>query len=115
MVTTLPLTQRDEFANQHTDSLRSYMSQFGEVEACTIMRDPDGKSRGYAFMSFKDSDSVEKVLAQGRHIVDQKMVIHVVMSGCPYLKRSRLTQSGLSLGKNISNTKEFSSEVWLLL
>lgn len=44
-----------------------------KVDACTIMRDPDGRSRGFAFLTFEDAESVNAVLCRD-HILDGKSV-----------------------------------------
>lgn len=49
------------------------MGQFGEIDACTIMRDPSGRSRGFAFLTYRDPASVTKVMAQTHHL-DGKQV-----------------------------------------
>ncbi|ODN75166.1 hypothetical protein L202_06369 [Cryptococcus amylolentus CBS 6039] len=55
------------------DSLTTYMGQFGEIDACTIMRDPSGRSRGFAFLTYKSPTSVTKVMAQP-HVLDGKQI-----------------------------------------
>ncbi|KAG8788548.1 hypothetical protein FRB91_000833 [Serendipita sp. 411] len=55
------------------EGLRSYFSQFGKVEACTIMRDPQGRSRGFAFLTFEDPAAVNKVMVQ-EHFLDGKII-----------------------------------------
>lgn len=55
------------------DGLRNYFSQFGRVEACTIMRDPAGRSRGFAFLTFEDPAAVNKVMVQ-EHYLDGKII-----------------------------------------
>jgi len=57
----------------HLDGLRNYFSQFGKVDACTIMRDPAGRSRGFAFLTFEDPAAVNKVMVQ-EHYLDGKIV-----------------------------------------
>ena len=60
--------------NRHfTEGLRNYFSQFGRVDASTILRDSDGNSRGFAFLTFVEPASVDKVLAQD-HVLDGKSV-----------------------------------------
>ncbi|KAH7882144.1 hnRNP A1-gamma isoform, partial [Phlebopus sp. FC_14] len=50
-----------------------YFSEFGKVDACTIMRDPDGRSRGFAFLTFDEAESVNAVLARD-HMLDGKTI-----------------------------------------
>jgi len=45
----------------------------GKVDACTIMRDPSGTSRGFAFMTFEDANAVNLVVSR-EHELDGKMV-----------------------------------------
>ncbi|KAJ3498601.1 hypothetical protein NLJ89_g10198 [Agrocybe chaxingu] len=73
------------------EGLRDYFSQFGKVifcgtefqdlnqlihgkvDAVTIMRDPTGTSRGFAFLTFEDANSVNAVLGQ-EHSLDGKAI-----------------------------------------
>ena len=55
------------------ESLRNYFSQFGKVEACTIMRDAAGRSRCFAFLTFEDPQSVNAVMVR-EHFLDGKIV-----------------------------------------
>ncbi len=50
------------FLFQQSEGLRNYFSEFGKVDACTIVRDADGKSRGFAFLTFDDPESVNAVM-----------------------------------------------------
>lgn len=56
------------------ESLGNYFGQFGEVTELHIMRDTaTGRSRGFAFLTFADPASVDKVL-QKKHILDGKLI-----------------------------------------
>ena len=55
------------------DGLKNYMSQYGYVESCTIMRDANGRSRGFAFLTYSDPDSVTRVMGDTHHL-DGKQV-----------------------------------------
>lgn len=55
------------------DSLQGYFSQFGRVASSSIMRDPTGRSRGFAFLTFEDPASVNAVMAK-EHVLDGKIV-----------------------------------------
>jgi len=63
--------------NQTTaDSLRRYFEQFGEIKECVVMRDGITKrSRGFGFVRFTDSKSVDQVQKNNNvHTVDGKKV-----------------------------------------
>ena len=65
------------------ESLKKYFSQFGKVEACTIMRDAAGRSRCFAFLTFEDPASVNAVMVR-EHFLDGKVVrsILIVYQDC---------------------------------
>ena len=56
-----------------SEGLRKYFSEFGEVEDCTILRDQEGRSRGFAFLTFRDPSSVNAVMVR-EHVLDGKAV-----------------------------------------
>lgn len=56
-----------------SESLRKYFTQFGKVEACTIMRDAAGRSRCFAFLTFEEPQSVNAVMVR-EHFLDGKIV-----------------------------------------
>ncbi|XP_070573218.1 RNA-binding protein Musashi homolog 2-like isoform X30 [Ptychodera flava] len=57
------------------DGLREHFSKFGEISECMVMKDPSTRrSRGFGFITFRDPASVDKVLAQHTHELDQKKI-----------------------------------------
>ncbi|KAI0052669.1 hypothetical protein FA95DRAFT_1483247, partial [Auriscalpium vulgare] len=55
------------------ENLRKYFTQFGKVDACTIMRDSAGRSRCFAFLTFEDPASVNAVMVR-EHFLDGKII-----------------------------------------
>ncbi|KAL3866231.1 hypothetical protein ACJMK2_043548 [Sinanodonta woodiana] len=57
------------------ESLQNYFCQYGEVVDCVVMKNPQtGKSRGFGFVTYKDTSCVETVLAVKCHIIDGRQV-----------------------------------------
>lgn len=58
-----------------SEGLREHFGKFGEITECMVMKDPLTKrSRGFGFVIYKDPAAVDKVLANGPHQLDSKMV-----------------------------------------
>ncbi|KAF8064160.1 hnRNP A1-gamma isoform [Lyophyllum atratum] len=91
------------------EGLRNYFSQFGKVDACTIMRDPSGTSRGFAFMTFEDADAVNAVVARD-HILDGKSIDPKrAIPREEHLRNTRYFVGGLSPSTTSDSMKEFFS------
>uniref|UniRef100_A0A0N5CC97 RNA-binding protein Musashi n=1 Tax=Strongyloides papillosus TaxID=174720 RepID=A0A0N5CC97_STREA len=57
------------------EKLREYFGQFGEINECMVMRDPQTKrARGFGFITFVNIESVEKVLQKTDHELDNKKI-----------------------------------------
>lgn len=57
------------------EGLRDYFTKFGEVNECMVMRDPATKrARGFGFITFAHPSSVDKVLAEPHHELDNKKI-----------------------------------------
>lgn len=57
------------------ENLKNYFTEFGEVAECMIMKDAITKrSRGFGFITFKEANSVDKVLAKDVHTLDDKQI-----------------------------------------
>ena len=44
------------------DDLNKHFSQYGEVRSCNIKKHPDGKTRGFGFVSFEGTYAVDAIL-----------------------------------------------------
>jgi squid len=48
---------------------------YGEIESINVKTDPNtGRSRGFAFIVYGSADSIDKVVAAGDHIINNKKV-----------------------------------------
>lgn len=57
--------------------LREYFSQFGEIESASVMYQHDKRhSRGFGFVLFKSSSSVNTIMQTGPHVIRNKTVGH---------------------------------------
>nr|BAN20365.1 heterogeneous nuclear ribonucleoprotein [Riptortus pedestris] len=55
--------------------LRDHFSTYGTIESINVKTDPNtGRSRGFAFIVFKTADSIDKVLAAGDHVINNKKI-----------------------------------------
>lgn len=115
------------------EGLRDYFSQFGKVyysnllsvapltpslsrvkvDACTIMRDPSGTSRGFAFLTFEDPSAVAHVTAQD-HVLDGKPVcLPPVINVRSVVTLFRSTRNAQFLAKSIYEIRGTLSEDFL--
>ncbi|KAJ7762774.1 hnRNP A1-gamma isoform [Mycena maculata] len=91
------------------EGLRNYFSEFGKVDACTIMRDPSGTSRGFAFMTFEDPASVATVMGR-THVLDGKSIDPKrAIPREEHLRNTRYFVGGLSPATTSESMKEFFS------
>ncbi|XP_060582991.1 heterogeneous nuclear ribonucleoprotein D-like-B isoform X3 [Ruditapes philippinarum] len=55
--------------------LQEYMSKYGKVVSCNLKKDLEtNRSRGFGFVVFEESDSLEKVLAEKEHKLQGKTI-----------------------------------------
>ncbi|CAF1640412.1 unnamed protein product [Adineta steineri] len=60
--------------NIDENAFREYWTKFGAVIEATILRDRDGHSRGFGFVTFADSLSVDAVMQARPHTLDNRVV-----------------------------------------
>lgn len=57
------------------DALREHFSNFGSIDEVMIMRDKaTGRSRGFAFVTFKDAESLDRALQSPHHQLDGRQI-----------------------------------------
>merc|ERR1719478_1377371 len=57
------------------DQVAAHFAKFGQVDKVDIKRQPDGTSRGFAFVRFKEKGSIDRVLdARSKHMIDNKWI-----------------------------------------
>lgn len=55
--------------------LREHFGQYGEIESINVKTDPNtGRSRGFAFIVFNNAEAIDKVVAAGDHVINNKKV-----------------------------------------
>ncbi|KAF5375350.1 hypothetical protein D9615_008024 [Tricholomella constricta] len=80
-----------------------------KVDACTIMRDPSGTSRGFAFLTFEDANAVNAVVACD-HVLDGKAIDPKrAIPREEHLRNTRYFVGGLSPTTTSDSMKEFFS------
>ncbi|KAI0651278.1 hypothetical protein C8Q79DRAFT_23780 [Trametes meyenii] len=92
------------------EGLRKYFSEFGEVEDCTILRDQDSRSRGFAFLTFKDPASVNAVMCR-EHVLDGKTIDPKrAIPREEHLRNTRYFVGGLSHSTTSDSMRAFFSQ-----
>lgn len=55
--------------------MRDHFGAYGEIESINVKTDPTtGRSRGFAFIVYMNADSIDKVVAAGDHVINNKKV-----------------------------------------
>ncbi|KAH9025592.1 hypothetical protein EDB85DRAFT_1869468 [Lactarius pseudohatsudake] len=75
---------------------RNYFSEFGKVDACTIVRDADGKSRGFAFLTFEDPTPVNAVMIQELFLDGKAIDPNCAIPRKEHLRNTRFFIGGLA-------------------
>ena len=57
-----------------TEGLKEYMSKYGELEDCIVMKERStGRSRGFGYVTFASIDDAMEVLS-GEHVLGNRML-----------------------------------------
>ncbi|KAH0555123.1 hypothetical protein KQX54_015392 [Cotesia glomerata] len=55
--------------------LRDHFGSYGDIESINVKTDPNtGRSRGFAFIVFSKAESLDKIMAAGDHVINNKKV-----------------------------------------
>jgi RNA recognition motif-containing protein len=77
-----------------------YMAQFGEIDSCVVMRDPSGRSRGFAFLTYKHPSSVTKVLEKTHHLDGKQVSLIDALADAQTLTHARSIRSAPSRARS---------------
>jgi len=83
------------------EQLKNFFEQYGSIVDCTIMRDTERQSRGFGFVLFEDSTSVDKIINTRRDgtdfsIDDHNIEVKRALPKVPNGSASSSRTSGLS-------------------
>ncbi|KAK1926595.1 hypothetical protein DB88DRAFT_173245 [Papiliotrema laurentii] len=92
------------------DGLRAYMAQYGEIDTCVVMRDPSGRSRGFAFLTYKDPASVVKVLDKTHHLDGKQIDPKRAIPRAEHERTAKVFVGGLAPNVTSEGLKEFLSQ-----
>ncbi|XP_073402367.1 heterogeneous nuclear ribonucleoproteins A1 homolog [Dendrobates tinctorius] len=84
------------------DHLRDYFEKYGKIEVVEIMTDrANGKKRGFAFITFEDHDSVDKIVIQKYHTInDHNCEVRKALSKQEMASASSSQRGGRGSGGN---------------
>ena len=64
-----------DLSQYHTESkLSKYCSQWGKLRSCFIKRFPNGVSRGFGFLTFRNLSDMENFMESEPHKIDDKVI-----------------------------------------
>ncbi|KAK8846582.1 hypothetical protein IAR55_005668 [Kwoniella newhampshirensis] len=89
------------------EGLKAYMAQFGEIDACTIMRDLTGRSRGFAFLTYRNPSSVTKVMSQNHHLDGKQIDPKRAIPRAEHERTAKVFVGGLAPSVNGESLKIF--------
>ena len=96
------------------EDLREFFQEFGEIVDCVVMRDgKTRKSRGFGFVTFSQSSSVDKALDSkphvitGREVDSKRAVPKEDCNAMAHIKTKRIFVGGLGPGIGEQELKEY--------
>ncbi|KAF9051679.1 hypothetical protein BJ165DRAFT_1341171 [Panaeolus papilionaceus] len=92
------------------ETLRKYLTQFGKVDACTIMRDDTGRSRCFAFLTFEDPASTNAVMVRQHYLDGQVIDVKRAIPRQEHQRATKLFIGGLAGSVTSESMREFFSQ-----
>ncbi len=56
------------------ETLKEYVTKFGEVSDSLVMKDQNGQSRCFGFVTFTDPQTIEKFMKERPHTLDGRQI-----------------------------------------
>ena len=67
------------------EDVKEYFGQYGEIENVNLKMDPQtGRSRGFAFIVFKDNDALNAASAQEAHVIKVNSILGQLLNKYRY-------------------------------
>jgi heterogeneous nuclear ribonucleoprotein A1/A3 len=84
---------------------REYCSKYGEITECVIMRDREGRSRGFAFVSFKGL-FIELILKSIIYVLKDRTMVDDFMTHRPHTIDGRQTEPKRAMPRDEASRPE---------
>lgn len=94
--------------NTTDEGFKAFFSAFGGVSSAMIMRESSGRSRGFGFVTYEDSSSVDSLMQQQRQLDGRKLDIKAAQS------KDELATTGTKAPKSSSKKLYVAGIAWSL-
>eukprot|EP00918_Siedleckia_nematoides_P101663 GHVU01222167.1.p1 GENE.GHVU01222167.1~~GHVU01222167.1.p1 ORF type:complete len:345 (+),score=33.37 GHVU01222167.1:67-1101(+) len=72
-----------------SEALKEAFSSFGPLEECVVVRDSEGSSRGYGFVTFESPEAAQKAVQQSQRVINRRVAF------VAFAKPSRVVQPSM--------------------
>ncbi|KAI4839403.1 RNA-binding protein musashi [Plasmodium brasilianum] len=99
MIRNIPFSTRD-------DQFLKYFEAFGEIEDGIIVREKEGRSKGYGFVTFKYVESVQKCLKSSHTLDNKELQVRLVADPFTDHYQNKLFVRNLSQKTNVGTLRD---------